>query len=181
MSRHIKKIELNSSSHELLNCWITILLSLAFVGWLTAMYCSRTAATCHKSRDKNFVCRFSQLLIFMVCCPPPAPAADIMEFEASLLHNYARKKISQQKISADIITRCFKYLQRAFPEKSLFVLAIIHAWNKNFISCSCHVIWIIVIHCKSVNCFSFAFEPLCANSDYCKIRDCLSHDCYCCL
>ena len=178
-----RKIDLNSASHELLNCWITILLSLAFVGWLTAISTIDCVATCHKSWDKNFVCRFSQLLIFMVFAVYAIPQRRIMEFEASSSQLRA-KKISQQKNCRDkMILFINTYaIPPCFPgKKSLFVLAIIHAWNKNFISCSCHVIWIIVIHCKSVNCFSFAFEPLCANSDYCKIRDCLSHDCYCCL
>ena len=110
-------------------------------------------------------------LWFLQCTPYLSGASWNLKH---LLHNYARKKTSQQKNCRDkmMLYKYLVYYTTLLPrEKSLFVLAIIHAWNKNFISCSCHVIWIIVIHCKSVNCFSFAFEPLCANSDYCKIRE----------
>ena len=137
-----RKIDLNSASHELLNCWITILLSLAFVGWLTAISTIDCVATCHKSWDKNFVCRFSQLLIFMVFAVYAIPQRRIMEFEASSSQLRA-KKISQQKNCRDkMILFINTYaIPPCFPgKKSLFVLAIIHAWNKNFISCSCHVI-----------------------------------------
>ena len=109
-----RKIDLNSASHELLNCWITILLSLAFVGWLTAISTIDCVATCHKSRDKNFVCRFSQLLIFMVFAVYAVPQRRIMEFEASSSQLRAKKKYHNKR-SADI-TWCFKYLQ-SLPRK----------------------------------------------------------------
>ena len=92
-----------------MNCWITILLSLAFVGWLTAISTIDCVATCHKSRDKNFVCRFSQLLIFMVfaeCTPYLSGASWNLKH---LLHNYARKKTSQQKNCRDKMM-LYKYL-----------------------------------------------------------------------
>ena len=103
-----RKIDLNSASHELLNCWITILLSLAFVGWLTAISTIDCVATCHKSWDKNFVCRFSQLLIFMVFAVYAIPQRRIMEFEASSSQLRA-KKTSQQKNCRDKMM-LYKYL-----------------------------------------------------------------------
>ena len=171
-----RKIDLNSASHELLNCWITILLSLAFVGWLTVMYCGLYVVEQQqqhviKAGTKILFVDFHSFwfLWFLQCTPYLSGASWNLKH---LLHNYARKKYHNKRIAEIKWFFINTYaIPPCFPgKKSLFVLAIIHAWNKNFISCSCHVIWIIVIHCKSVNCFSFAFEPLCANSDYCKIR-----------
>ena len=110
-----RKIDLNSASHELLNCWITILLSLAFVGWLTAISTIDCVATCHKSRDKNFVCRFSQLLIFMVFAVYAVPQRRIMEFEASSSQLRAKKKITAKEVQ---IEHDALNTYKAFPEKA---------------------------------------------------------------